>query len=227
LEPLAVPPPRCEAWSVTVTAHDAAQHLQRRARDARLQSEAVAATTLARVVEAVRSHLPAGAHAWLIGSLAWGGFGLGSDVDLVVDGIDGPTRLKLEEVVGHVASAPVDLLELDTLPAAFRERIERQGLPLHEDVPDGPSWHRELLAQMRVEVPGVRPALLPSSVTPDLEEVRKFRHFFRNAYAVELDPGHVRRQAARVSAIHGPAIATLRGLVQHLERTRDALVSHD
>jgi len=100
--------------------------------------------------------------------------------------------------------------------------LERVARLLDEDVPTGPAWHAELLAQMRVEVPAVRPAVLPEGAVPDLEELRKFRHFFRNAYAVELDAELVRAQAERVLAIHAEVASALRTFTAHLEAVRDA-----
>jgi len=64
------------------------------------------------------------------------------------------------------------------------ERIARQ---LDGDVPDGARWHRELITQLSVEVPGVRPAVLSTSMVAPLAELLSFRHFFRQAYGVVLD----------------------------------------
>jgi hypothetical protein len=54
------------------------------------------------------------------------------------------------------------------------------------------AWHVELLSQAAVAVPGVRPAILPPAVVGDLHELRRFRHFFRNAYGLDLNPARVR-----------------------------------
>jgi predicted nucleotidyltransferase len=45
----------------------------------------------------LKALLPAGARAWLIGSLAWGGFGAYSDVDLVVSGVDALETAELQQ----------------------------------------------------------------------------------------------------------------------------------
>ena len=44
----------------------------------------------------VPGQLPAGTRAWLVGSLAWGGFGERSEVDLVLDGVSGPLATAIE-----------------------------------------------------------------------------------------------------------------------------------
>lgn len=52
----------------------------------------------------------------------------------------------------------------------------------------GADWHRELLKQMVLDIPKVRPPVLGKEAAASLDEYRKFRHRIRNIYAVELDP---------------------------------------
>jgi len=52
--------------------------------------------------------------------------------------------------------------------------------------PTGPEWHRELLRQMTLSVPGIRPALLTTETADRLDEFRAFRHVFRNVYGFNL-----------------------------------------
>jgi hypothetical protein len=66
--------------------------------------------------------------------------------------------------------------------------------------PSGPSWHRDVLLQMAVDVPGVREAVLVRDVVARLQPFLGFRHVVRSAYSFELDP---RRMALLVSDI-GP-----------------------
>jgi predicted nucleotidyltransferase len=101
----------------------------RRRRLARVEREADVREQVAGIV---RSHLPTGARAWLIGSLAWGGFGERSDIDLVLEGVDAPTALRIEIAVTRAAQAEVDLLTLDALPEAFRQRVLSEGIALHD-----------------------------------------------------------------------------------------------
>ncbi len=100
------------------------------------------------------------------------------------------------------------------------ERIARQ---LDENVPTGASWHADLLSQMQVEVPGLRPRVVPSDVVGDLHELRKFRHFFRNAYVLDFDPALVRSHAERLGRIHRRIASTLADFEAHLQRTIRAL----
>jgi hypothetical protein len=49
-------------------------------------------------------------------------------------------------------------------------------------IPEDELWDRELLDQMTLEVPGVRPALLSAETARKLEALRDFRQDFRDLY---------------------------------------------
>lgn len=108
----------------TATAH----RLDVRAREARARREAVERETRDRVLMTLREELPGGATAWLIGSLAWGGFGERSDVDVVVAGVSSEQATRLERALLRSAGVPVDLLQLEALPERFRERVTADGV---------------------------------------------------------------------------------------------------
>ncbi|MBF0160362.1 MAG: hypothetical protein HQL58_12660 [Magnetococcales bacterium] len=55
------------------------------------------------------------------------------------------------------------------------------------EVPDGHSWHRELLQQMNL-VTHARPALVSDELFLQLDELRAFRHFERNSYSSTIKP---------------------------------------
>jgi hypothetical protein len=55
----------------------------------------------------------------------------------------------------------------------------------------GEAWHAELLRQVAMEVPSVRPAMVSPDSSQQLDEYRKFRHRVRNTYATQLDPARM------------------------------------
>ena len=63
----------------------------------------------------------------MIGSLAWGGFGLRSDVDVVVEGASPEALRRVAEEIGRATGRAVDVLDLDGLHATFRERVLAEG----------------------------------------------------------------------------------------------------
>ncbi len=54
-------------------------------------------------------------------------------------------------------------------------------------VPSGSVWHRQLLAQMQLAVPTVRPAVIRPTTRGALEKYLGFRHIVRNLYTGDFD----------------------------------------
>ncbi len=116
---------------MTVTPQAAAATLQRRSAQAQARESERATSIRDGLVQLVRSSLPEGGRAWLIGSLAWGGFGERSDADLVFEGVRDARITEIEVLATKTYAIEVDTLILSELPLSFRERIERDGLALH------------------------------------------------------------------------------------------------
>ena len=57
----------------------------------------------------------------------------------------------------------------------------------------GERYHTDLLRRMKTEIKGVRPALLSCTVHESLNELLRFRYFFRHAYVAELDADRLDR----------------------------------
>lgn len=70
--------------------------------------------------------------AWLIGSLAWGGFARRSDIDVVVRGAAADSVGELWAALTDALGVPVDVLRLESLPEAFRRRVLAEGVRLDE-----------------------------------------------------------------------------------------------
>ena len=103
-----------------------------RARAARVDLALVAA----RLREATRIELNR-AHAevivgraWLIGSLAWGEYGAGSDVDVVVEGVSPQGIDELWARLSRTLGERLDLLRLEELPPSFRARVLSEGIAI-------------------------------------------------------------------------------------------------
>lgn len=111
-----------------VTARETAELLLRRQAQRRRADDERADEVRELALRTIRSQLPAGARAWLFGSIAWGGFGPRSDVDVAVEGLSpaDATRLELELVT--TLGLEVDLLRIEELPASFAQRIRAEGL---------------------------------------------------------------------------------------------------
>ncbi len=78
----------------------------------------------------------------------------------------------------------------------FYNGIERVFVRIAEDlnggVPQGDQWHRPLVTDMSIAIPGVRPAVIDAALADALGEFLRFRHVFRNVYRFVLDPERMR-----------------------------------
>jgi hypothetical protein len=55
-------------------------------------------------------------------------------------------------------------------------------------LPQGINWHQELLSQMALEIPNIRPAVISEKTRVLLEPYRGFRHVVRNVYTYKIMP---------------------------------------
>lgn len=49
-------------------------------------------------------------------------------------------------------------------------------------------WHKELLHRMTLSIDGIRPRVIDGKTAEQIDELRAFRHVFRNMYRKSLDP---------------------------------------
>jgi hypothetical protein len=54
-------------------------------------------------------------------------------------------------------------------------------------MPTGEEWHSDLLRQMTLDIPGLRPPVISASTEKRLREYLGFRHLFRKRYGFELE----------------------------------------
>ena len=65
--------------------------------------------------------------------------------------------------------------------------FESIGKEIDQRVPMGEEWHSELLHQMTLNIPGLRPPVITTRTEKRLREYLGFRHLFRKRYGFELD----------------------------------------
>lgn len=85
-------------------------------------------------------------------------------------------------------------------------------------IPTGEQWHKELLDQMTLEVQGLRPALIDGETARSLDELRAFRHVFRNIYGFSLDPGKVRQLLEKLPRLAGDFKKSLHLFMRRMRR---------
>ena len=107
-----------------------------------------------------------------------------------------------EQLGEEVAAAPLDddntfaLRARGSMLHDFYGGIERVFVRIAEEldggVPHGEQWHRQMLTDMSLEIPGVRPAVIERDLARQLGDYLRFRHVFRNVYGSLLEAGRLR-----------------------------------
>lgn len=114
-------------------------------------------------------------------------------------------------------------VELARYYTAFEHLAEMVERTLAVPPPRSERWHQDLLDAAGRDRPGVRPALVGLETRLLLQELLGFRHFVRNAYAVELRwKEHLERHTRNLAALHQSLARELAGLAKYL---RDAALT--
>ena len=84
----------------------------------------------------------------------------------------------------------------------FYNGVERVFLRIAREfnggVPRGDQWHRDLVNDMTLEIPEVRPAVIDQDLGRALGDYLRFRHLFRNVYGGVLDAERMASLEARL-----------------------------
>ena len=89
---------------------------------------------------------------------------------------------------------------LHNLYSAFEGYFLRIAKHFENSIDDS-AWHRELVERMKIDIPGIRPAVIDQELEETLDELRRFRHLFRNLYKSRLKPHRVREVSEMVESI--------------------------
>ena len=84
----------------------------------------------------------------------------------------------------------------------------------------GSGWHADLLDRMRLDLTPLRPAVIDDAAFDSLDELRRFRHLFRAAYGIDLDPERmalVLRKALALRPLLPPQIEGFLSFLETLE----------
>ena len=104
----------------------------------------------------------------------------------------------------------------------FYSRLERIfhyiASSVDTSIPAGHEWHRELLRQMSLEIPELRPAVLSHESVNVLSEYLAFRHVVRNVYAFQFDPVRVEKLVHGLHSVMSKVKADIESFASFLEQ---------
>lgn len=99
------------------------------------------------------------------------------------------------------------------------ERIFKQiAATVDGNMPDGAEWHRELLEQMGLDLPKVRPPVLTAGSIQHLDQYLRFRHVVRNVYTFSLDPERIGRLVNELETVFAQIRQELLAFANFLEK---------
>jgi hypothetical protein len=114
------------------------------------------------------------------------------------------TRLLLDKAIKTDDDGYLDgvALNLHGFYAGVERIFEDIGRTLERSLPEGATWHQDLLLQMSAEIPSVRPAVISLNTRYCLDEYRGFRHVVRNIYTFNLRGSRMRELAKELPACY-------------------------
>jgi predicted nucleotidyltransferase len=118
-------------------------------------------------------------------------------------------------------------LQLHYWYTACEQMFERIAVAFGTLVEQSNRYHIDLLHQMSLDIPGIRPPVLQSATVRSLDEYRAFRHLVRNLYAGTLDPEHVRRLAENLPQVSGMVLHDWEGFGEILWRMIETIEKAD
>ena len=89
---------------------------------------------------------------------------------------------------------------------------------IDRSTPQGDKWHKELLEQMTLDVPGLRPPVVTLQTAGALDPLRGFRHVFRNIYGFSLSADKTLGLVRALPAIAAGLKADLQGFRNEMRR---------
>lgn len=137
---------------------------------------------------------------------------------------------RIERAMAAVREKPVDqdfyldsaALNLHDFYAGLERIFQRIAETLDRSLPSGPEWHSELLRQMSMALPSVRPQVLSAETAKSLDEYLRFRHVVRKVYTFEFDPERIGRLVQRLRPVFAGTEAELVAFADFLDQLNRA-----
>lgn len=126
--------------------------------------------------------------------------GLREDASVIIDA-GSTARLRIEQA--GQAGAEAAAFQLHRLYNVLEKAFERICRSFENHLDQSGSYHDELIERMTLRIPEIRPEFLPRVAVEGIRRLKGFRHVFRHAYDLVLDPA---RLAELVAIAEGVAI---------------------
>jgi len=111
---------------------------------------------------------------------------------------------------------------LHVLYGLFENLFEQIAEFFGNHIGDKAQWHAQLLRRMTLDVETIRPSVISQETYTHLNELRAFRHLFRNAYLLEFDPDRlniVLRHASQLKTIYSTDLQKFSDFLEQLTQS--------
>jgi len=108
-------------------------------------------------------------------------------------------------------------LNLHSFYSGLEKIFEKIATTVDGSVPNAANWHQELLRQMSMEIPKVRPAVISQEMRDMLEDYCGFRHVVRNVYAHHLKPEKIEMLITKILPVLEKLTAELNAFATFLQ----------
>jgi hypothetical protein len=115
-------------------------------------------------------------------------------------------------------------LNLHGFYSGLEKIFEKIAAQVDGSVPTAANWHQELLSQMRMEIPGIRPAVISEELCMMLEEYRGFRHVVRNVYSYHLNPEKMRPLIVKIELLRSELTRELTTFTVFLQAAEESSI---
>lgn len=109
-------------------------------------------------------------------------------------------------------------LNLHDYYSAIERIFEMIANEMEESLPEGSSWHKELIKQMTIEINNVRPAVISKSTEAKLDEYRGFRHVVRNVYSYKFSSEKIGRLFEKLDVLNKKMTSEINKFIDFLEK---------
>ena len=92
-------------------------------------------------------------------------------------------------------------LNIHSFYSGLERVFEKISSAVDGSLPQGVNWHQDLLNQMALEIPNVRPAVISEKTRLELDTYRGFRHVVRNVYTYHISPDKMKPLAKGIRRV--------------------------
>lgn len=128
----------------------------------------------------------------------------------------------LRSDVDEEAFVEAAALNLHAFYSGLERTFEWIARELDGAVPRSDTWHRDLLDQMALQIPDVRPAVLGPATRTMLDDFMRFRHRIRHLYAWDISSERVAQLIAQVPHVIACLDADLEAFADFLDAASEA-----